>query len=116
MTDLSAIDGPALIAAIRGGKPEAIDQAYRLTFAGDLGRLVLAHHLAECGVGNQLGREALEYVAGKHDGALLLASKAGYDQASISVAVLTDDLKGDEDDGSDNRTEQQFDDWERGDD
>lgn len=90
---ISAIDGPALIAAIRLGDDEALARAYRAVFANDLGRLVLAHHLAECGVGNALGTDNLKYAAGKHDGALLLALKAGFDQAAVAVGVLTDNLE-----------------------
>jgi hypothetical protein len=89
----SAIDAVRLIDLVRRGDQVAIGQAYQLTFGNDLGRLVLAHHLAECGVGNPLGTENLKYAAGKHDGALLLALKAGFDQASVAVAVLTDNLE-----------------------
>jgi hypothetical protein len=54
---------------------------------------VLAHHLAECGVGNPLGVDNLKYAAGMHDGALQLAAKARFDQAALAVAVLTDQLE-----------------------
>jgi hypothetical protein len=93
-------DAVKLIADIRAGDGEAMAQAYRATFGGDLGRLVLAHHLQECGVGNALGDENLKYRAGRHDGALLLASKAGFDAVSIAVAVMTDQLEGNTDERS----------------
>jgi len=100
-----AFDAARLIADLRRGDPGAIAQAYRITFAAELGRLVLAHHLAECGVGNALAPSAtsgqtLFYAAGRHDGALLLATAAGYDQASLAVAVLTDQLEGTSDDAA----------------
>lgn len=88
-----AFDAARLIAEVRRGDGEAIDRAYKATFDNALGRLVLAHHLAECGVGNRLGAENLKYAAGMHDAALSLALKAGFDQASIAVAVLTDNLE-----------------------
>lgn len=90
---LSAVDGRALAALIRQGDDDALKRAYKVTFGNDLGRLVLAHHLQECGVGNALGPSKLKYAAGKHDGALSLASKAGFDQAAIAVGVLTDELE-----------------------
>lgn len=89
----SAIDGQRLIFEVRRGDPDAIERAYKITFGHDLGRLVLAHHLAECGVGNPLGPDNLKYAAGRHDGALALALKAGFDQAAVAVAVLTDNLE-----------------------
>lgn len=90
---VSAIDGRALAALIRQGDGDALDRAYKVTFGNELGRLVLAHHLSECGVGNALGPDNLKYAAGMHDGALSLASKAGFDQAAIAVGVLTDELE-----------------------
>ncbi|MGH6955296.1 MAG: hypothetical protein ACREEW_01370 [Caulobacteraceae bacterium] len=95
-------DAARLIADVRKGDPAALAQAYKITFGHDLGRLVLAHHMAECGVGNALGGAqsagALRYQAGRHDAALALASAAGFDQASIAVAVLSDTLQGTQDD------------------
>lgn len=91
--DTPKFDAARLIAEVRRGEPGAIEQAYKVTFGNDLGRLVLAHHLAECGVGNALGAEALKYKAGVHDAAISLASKAGFDQAAIAVGVLTDNLE-----------------------
>jgi hypothetical protein len=89
----SALDARALIAAVRQGDETALDRAYRLTFGHEMGRLVLAHHLAQCGVGDQLGAANLKYAAGKHDGALQLAAMAGFDPAAIAVGVLTGDLE-----------------------
>lgn len=90
-------DPRALIAAVRKGDEGALRQAYETTFGNELGRLVLAHHLSESGVGGPLGRgEDLQYRAGMHDGALALAMKAGFDQATIATAVLTDNLEGDD--------------------
>lgn len=91
--DPSAFDAARLIADVRRGDETALAQAYKHTFGNALGRLVLAHHLVECGVGNALGAEGLKYAAGKHDGALQLASRAGFDQAAVAVAVLTDELE-----------------------
>lgn len=89
----SAIDGARLIAEVRRGDPDALDRAYKMTFGHDLGRLVLAHHLHECGVGQPLGKKGLKYAAGKHDAAIDLAAKAGFDEAALAVAVLTDELE-----------------------
>lgn len=89
----SAIDAARLIAEVRRNDSDAIERAYRFVFGNDLGRLVLAHHMADCGVGNTLGETNLKYRAGMHDGALQLALKAGFDQAAVAVAVLNDDLE-----------------------
>lgn len=90
---ISAIDGPALIAAVRAGNSEALERAYRMTFGHDMGRLVLAHHLWSCGVGQPLGTNNLKFAAGKIDAALELAAMAGFDASAVAVAVLTDDLE-----------------------
>lgn len=98
-------DAKKLAAQIRGateGDANAlINEAYARVFAGDLGRLVLAHHLMECGVGSIFGPEAsdqqLRYQAGRHDSAIMLANTAGYDAAAISTAVLSDTLEEPED-------------------
>ncbi len=95
-------DAARLIADVRRGDPEAISEAYRRTFGHEMGRLVLAHHLADCGVGSALGHKQLKYAAGKHDAAILLASLAGFDQAALAVAVLTDNLEERSDDQSSN--------------
>ena len=93
----SAIDAGRLIADLRGRGERyevAIREAYQLTFGSELGRLVLAHHLADSGVGQLLGREALEYHAGRHDGAIALMNLAGFDNASAVLMVMTDNLEG----------------------
>jgi hypothetical protein len=91
---LPQIDAARLIADVRRRDEKALDEAYRLTFGGELGRLVLADHLVSNGVGRPLGREATPYDLGAHDAALFLASCAGFDEASVAVAVLTDNLEG----------------------
>ena len=87
-------DHAALIAGVRRKDAKAIERAYLETFGSDLGRIVLAHHLVECGVGMLLGRDDLDYKAGRHDAAIHLATAAGFDQAAIAVATLTDTLEG----------------------
>lgn len=102
MTDAPTFDAARLIADVRKGDPVALKQAYAVTFGNDLGRLVLAHHLAECGVGNALGvggsTREMAYQAGRHDAALQLVTAAALDQASLVVAILTDNLEGTTDD------------------
>ena len=88
-----AFDAVALIDQVRRADPGALERAYQATFAGELGRLVLAHHLAECGVGKPIGGDDLKYRAGQHDAAIHLAAKAAVDQPTIAVAVLTDTLE-----------------------
>ena len=97
-----AFDAARLIADIRKGDPAAMDQAFKVTFGNDLGRLVLARHLADCGVGRQFNPAGwsdadLRYAVGVHDGALDLAVKAGFDQASVIAALATDTLEGETD-------------------
>ena len=93
-----AFDAARLIADVRKGEPEAIAQAYQRVFGNDMGRLVLAHHLATCGVGGRFGPDLtdqqLRYAAGRHDAAIELATSALFDQAAIVVATLTDNLEG----------------------
>lgn len=93
-----AFDAARLIADLRAGDEAAVRRAYLATFGTDLGRLVLTHHMAECGVGNPLGPKKLKYAAGMHDGALKLAAMAGFDQSAINVAVISDNLEGRTDD------------------
>ena len=88
-------DHAALIAGVRRKDAKAIERAYLETFGSDLGRIVLAHHLVECGVGMLMGSGPdLPYNAGRHDAAIVLATAAGFDQAAIAVATLTDTLEG----------------------
>lgn len=97
-----AFDALRLIADLRRGAPAAINEAYRRTFGSDLGRLVLAHFMAECGVGNVIGAQLtdaeLRYAVGRHDAAILLAHAAHFDQAATVAAVLSDNLEGRTDD------------------
>lgn len=97
MTDVpftpAPFDAARLIADVRLGKPEAIAEAYRMTFGSDLGRLVLLHHLQCSGVGRQLGTDDLKYKAGMIDGAISLCVAAGYDQVSLAATILTDQLE-----------------------
>jgi hypothetical protein len=86
-------DAAKLMADLRRGDAVAIEQAYRVTFGSDLGRLVLTHHLVECGFGEPLGDSGLKYKAGKIDGALMLAAMARIDPAALAVAQLTDTLE-----------------------
>jgi hypothetical protein len=91
-------DSARLIADIRKGDAAAIAQAYLVVFNNELGRLVLAHHLLESGVGQIYGAAAtdaqMRYGAGKTDGALELAQKAGFDPAAHAVSVMTGQLEG----------------------
>jgi hypothetical protein len=100
--DMPGFDAAALIAELRRGDEDAMARAYRYTFGGELGRRVLAHFLHQCGVGRvmKLGESARHdaYAAGQHDAGLALAQMAGFDQASIAVAVLSDNLEGNTDD------------------
>jgi hypothetical protein len=100
VVDVPAWDSVRLIEEMRKGNPEAVARAYRVTFGSELGRLVLADHAAEMSVGSVLGPNAGDYLVGKHDAAVELMHKAGFDQFSIAVAVLTDKLEGQTDDGS----------------
>jgi hypothetical protein len=89
-------DAKKLIADVRKGDERAIRQAYAVTFGTEWGRLVLAHHLACSNVGARQGpgvsADDRHYAAGVHDAALQLAEMAGYGQAALAVAVLTDEL------------------------
>ena len=98
-------DDVALAAQLRssGEQREAlIAQAYARVFNNELGRLVLAHHLAECGVGAirgpGLNLEQRAYMDGAADAAIKLSVFAHYDDADRAVMILTDELKGPTDD------------------
>lgn len=91
-------DTRRLIALVRLGDEEALARAYQMTFNTEVGRLVLAHHLMVCGVGNAIpingaNDQELRYLIGRHNAALDLASFAGLDQATIVVAALTGTLE-----------------------
>ncbi len=102
--DLPQFDAARLIADVRKGDEAAIKQAYALTFGHEMGRLVLAHFMTQCGVGRVAGigdtpRHAA-YAAGQHDAGLALGAMAGFDQAAIVVAQMSDNLEGNTDDRS----------------
>lgn len=92
-----AFDAARLIADIRKSDPAAIERAFALAFDNDVGRLVLAIHLADCGVGNAFGPHLsdsdLRYAVGRHDAAVSLAQRARFDQAELIGAVFTDNLE-----------------------
>lgn len=96
-----AAEGPdwaAIIEQMRRGDAEAERMAYRRTFGGPVGRMVLAHILAKAGVGAQRGRgvdaEGRAYADGLADGALQIAERVGFDQFSAVVTVMTDTMEG----------------------
>jgi hypothetical protein len=91
-------DALRLMDEVRKADPEAIAQAFSHVFDNGLGRLVLALHLMESGVGNPIGRpgmsaEELFYAVGRHDAAISLAARV-YDPAALAVATLTGELEG----------------------
>ncbi len=108
MSDAGALGPPAfdagrLIADLRRGDADALDEAYRRTFGGLMGRLVLGHFMALCGVGSTFGGVGvadgdLRYAAGRHDAAIQLAERAHFDQAAILAALATGELEGTDDD------------------
>lgn len=97
-------DTHAILAALRSEEPGAMTQAYRQVFGGELGRLVLAHILAEAGVGRRFGGEltaqALAYHQGGHDVALEILDRAGFDPASAALLTITGSLEGRDDERS----------------
>ena len=105
MSDAAApptFDAARLIADMRKGDPIAIEEAYTRTFGNNLGRLVLAHHLAVCGVGNKIGGLGvspgdLAYAVGRHDAAIELALAAHFDQAAVVAALASETLEGNDD-------------------
>lgn len=97
-----AFDAAKFIADLRLGDPQALEQAYKLTFGHDMGRLVLGHFMTECGVGTQLDINCtdgeLRYLVGQHNAAVALAARAGFDPPSIIARIMTDNLEGNTDD------------------
>lgn len=97
-------DGHALIARLRAGDDEALNEAYRLVFGGEMGRLVLADLAREAGVGGKYGGHpdlySVGYHQGGHDLAVDLMGRAGLDQASAITMVLNGRLEGSEDERS----------------
>jgi hypothetical protein len=98
--DLPKLDTKRLIALLVMGDQVVIDEAYQRVFNTELGRVVLAHHMMECGVGNPITAEtdsALREVVARHNAALELAAKAGIGQAAIVAATITGTLEENDD-------------------
>lgn len=97
-------DVHAVLAALRRNDADALTQAYRVVFTGELGRLVLAHIAAEAGVGRRFGggSSAVEiaYHQGGHDVGLEILERAGFDPASAVLMTMTGSLEGREDERS----------------
>lgn len=91
-------DSRRLIALVRRGDVTAIGEAYRLTFASDLGRTVLLHMLATIGeIGAPRASETPEqsnHLNGRGFAVLKIAGLAGFDPVAISAAGLTQALEG----------------------
>ena len=98
-----AFDRLALLAELRANEPTARARAYRAVFGSDLGRFVIADHLADCGVGRAFQSPATAderaYQQGAHDAALKLMTLAGFDPSSAVLMVMTGDVEGHDDDG-----------------
>jgi hypothetical protein len=97
-------DRHAVLAKLRAGDEAAMAQAYRETFAGQVGRLVLADILMNAGVGRRFGGalrgEELAYHQGGHDVALEIMDRAGFDPASAALMTITGLLEGRDDERS----------------
>jgi hypothetical protein len=91
-------DSRRLIALVRRGDAAAIGEAYRLTFASDLGRTVLLHMLATIGeIGAPRAAETPEqsnHLNGRGFAVLKIAGLAGFDPVAISAAGMTQALEG----------------------
>lgn len=123
MADAPKFDAARLIADLRAGDPQALDDAYRATFCTDMGRLVLADFMSDMGVGRpipiQLGDGELRQYVGQHNAALALAAKAGFDQSAIVAQVLSENLEGNSNDRRFNHDDDRsdhgdFSDWSPG--
>lgn len=96
-------DPEGLAARLAVQDPEALGEAYRLVFTGEIGRFVLAHILADAGVGQprgpEMGARERMYQDGRQDQALQIMNRAGFEQRSAVVAVLdeSNQLKGRDD-------------------
>jgi hypothetical protein len=108
MTPAAALldfDPAAALERLRRGDPDELARAYRRVFSGPEGRFVLAHILAEAGVGQIFGpgltSDARHYAQGQHDGALAIMNRADHDQLSVVMMVQTDNLEGIDHDRSD---------------
>lgn len=96
------VDDDALVARIRADRAAGADvdlsEVYSRLFGQPLGRLALAHFLALCGVGSRKGPglsgDDRAYSDGREDAAIELMTLAGFDEASLVVAVMTDQLEG----------------------
>lgn len=91
-------DVHALVARVRAGDPEALAEAYRLTFANEWGRLVLTDIAATGGVAQRYSGPTDQFSVGHHLGgqdlALEIIERAGFDQASALAMTLTGQLEG----------------------
>jgi hypothetical protein len=92
-----------LINAMRQGDDVATRKLYQKVFANPLGRAVLMHILADSGLGvlrgSAMPNDVRAYEDGRQDAALEIMQRAGFDQASAAVMVITDNLEGQEHDG-----------------
>lgn len=97
-------DTHAVMAALRKGDEGAFNQAYRIVFGNEMGRTVLAHILAEGGVGRPFGGElsqlGMAYHQGAHDYACEIRDRAGFDPSSAVVLTMTGQLEGRDDEPS----------------
>lgn len=95
---LPTFDRAAVMARLRQGDTDEIARAYSRTFGSEEGRFVLAHLLAEAGVGNRFGGKGtgveIAYHQGGHDVAIDIMERAGFDRHSAVLAAMTDHLEG----------------------
>lgn len=93
----SVPDPEALAARLRAKDEGALAQAYRICFGGEVGRYVLAHILAEAGIGQvrgpDMGGEARAFWDGRMATAITIMNRAGADEASAAVTVLSESDK-----------------------
>jgi hypothetical protein len=107
-TGLPDFDTHAVLAKLRGQGDDAeaaMKQAYRIVFANELGRLVLADIAAQAGVGRRFGSpeltpHTLAYHQGGHDVACEILDRAGFDPASAVLMTMTGHLEGRDDERS----------------
>lgn len=100
-----APDHVALLAQLRQGDEAAVARAYKDIFGTPIGRLVLMHLASANGVGAVRGPGLSPadraYHDGRSDAALEIIATAGFDQASVAVMVIADNLEGQEHDDRD---------------
>lgn len=98
---VAQFDTFAVLADLRRGNEDALAQAYRIVFGTELGRLVLAHILAEAGIGRTFGsaltRDQMAYHQGAHDEGCRIRDRAGFDPASTVLLTMTGSLEGRDD-------------------